>query len=1045
MNLAEIFIRRPIATTLVMLGIVIFGLLGYQLLPISDLPKVDFPSIVVNANLPGASPETMASSVATPLEKQFSSIAGINSLNSTSSLGSTQVVMQFDLSRDIDSAAQDVESAINAAAGQLPPMPKPPTYRKTNPTAAPILYMYLYSDTLPISDVDEYAEVTVGQPISMVNGVAQVLVFGSQQYAVRVQLNPQELATRGIGLDQVQNAIKQGNVDLPTGSLSGDNQSFTIQANGQLGDAAAYRPLIVSYRNGAPVRLQDLGQVIDSVQSDKIFNTYNGHHSVVLAILRQPGTNTVEIVDTIKKLLPTLRKRVPAAIEMGIMFDRSQSIRASVNDVRFTLLLSICLVVLVIFLFLRNLSATIIPSLALPVSLIGTFAVMYLLGYSLDNLSLMALTLSVGFVVDDAVVMLENIVRHMEMGEGRVEAALNGSREISFTILSMTLSLVAVFIPMLFMPGILGRLFHEFAVTIAVAISVSGFVSLSLTPMLCSRFISPPRHGERAEEARGSQRQKATLYEISERVFDRILQIYEWSLKKVLKYHRTTMIISGVILLLTGYLFVVVPKGFIPTEDTGQIVGITRAAQDISFEEMVRHQQAVADIIRRAPGVESLISNVGASGPNAALNSGRIFLRLKPPSQRRLSSDQIIQHLRPKLAQVPGIQTFLQSPPAIPIGGQQTNGIYQFTLQSTDTQQLYQYVPQLTAKMKSLSGLQDVNTDLQLNSLQLQVEIDRKKASALGITAAQIENTLALAYGSSQISLIYAPNDQFYVILELLPQYQRDPQALSLLYISSSNGQEVPLSTFVKFTSHVGSLTVNHVGQLPSATISFNLAPGTSLSQATQAITQLTSAANLPTSITTSFQGSAQAFKSSLQGLGLLLVVAILVIYLVLGILYENFIHPLTILSGLPSAGFGALLTLLVFHMELDVYSFIGIILLVGIVKKNGIMMVDFAIEAERKEGKRPFDAIYEACVIRFRPIMMTTMAALMGTLPIALGVGAGSESRRPLGVAVVGGLLFSQLLTLYITPVFYTYMEAFREQLSKRRFNRTLVEANLK
>jgi len=667
MNLAEIFIRRPITTTLVMLGIVIFGLMSYQLLPISDLPKVDFPSIVVNANLPGASPETMASSVATPLEKQFSSIAGINSLNSTSSLGSTQVVMQFDLSRDIDSAAQDVESAINAAAGQLPPMPKPPTYHKTNPTAAPILYLYLYSDTLPISDVDEYAEVTIGQPVSMVNGVAQVLVFGSQQYAVRVQLNPQELATRGIGLDTVQTAIKQGNVDLPTGSLSGDYQGFTIQSNGQLHDAAAYRPLIVAYRNGAPVRLQDLGQVSDSVQSDKIFNTYNGHHSVVLAILRQPGTNTVEVVDMIKQLLPTLRQRVPAAVEMGIMFDRSQSIRASVNDVKFTLVLSICLVVLVIFLFLRNLSATIIPSLALPVSLVGTFAVMYVLGYSLDNLSLMALTLSVGFVVDDAVIMLENIVRHMEMGEGRLEAALNGSREISFTILSMTLSLVAVFIPMLFMPGILGRLFHEFAVTIAVAISVSGFVSLSLTPMLCSRFISPP-----VKRAGG---EKATLYEISERIFDRILQIYEWSLKKVLKYHRTTMIISGVILLLTGYLFVVVPKGFIPTEDTGQIVGITRAAQDISFEEMVRHQQAVADIIRRAPGLESIISNVGASGPNAALNSGRIFIRLKPRSQRRFSSDQIIQRLRPKLARVPGIQTFLQTPQAIPIGGQQTNGI----------------------------------------------------------------------------------------------------------------------------------------------------------------------------------------------------------------------------------------------------------------------------------------------------------------------------------------------------------------------------------
>jgi len=1041
MNLAEIFIRRPIATTLVMIGIVIFGLMSYRLLPISDLPKVDFPSIVVNANLPGASPETMASSVATPLEKQFSSIAGINSFNSTSALGSTQVALQFDLNRNIDAAAADVESAINAAAGQLPPMPKPPTYRKTNPTAAPILFLYLYSQTLPISDVDEYAEVTIGQPVSMVNGVAQVLVFGSQQYAVRVQLDPQELATRGIGLDEVQTAIKQGNVDLPTGSLSGNYQSFTIQANGQLKDAAAYQPLIVAHRNGAPVRIQDLGRVIDSVQNDKVSNFFNNKPSVVLAILRQPGTNTVEVVNEIKKLLPTLRKQVPAAVEMGIMFDRSESIRASVDDVKFTLVLSICLVILVIFLFLRNLWATVIPSLALPVSLVGTFAVMYVLGYSLDNLSLMALTLSVGFVVDDAVVMLENIVRHVEMGESRLEAALNGSREISFTILSMTLSLVAVFIPMLFMPGILGRLFHEFAVTIAVAISVSGFVSLSLTPMLCSRFVSSPSHEKRAG---GGSPRNATWYNLSEQFFNGLLHVYDWSLKKVLKYHRTTMIISGVILLLTGYLFVVIPKGFIPSEDTGQIAGTTQAAQDISLDEMVRHQQAVVEIIRQTPGLQSIVSNVGASGPNAALNAGRVFIRLKPRSQRRLSSDQIIQQLRPKLAQVAGIKTFLQTPPAIPIGGQQTKGLYQFSLQSTDTQQLYQYVPQLEAKMKTLPGLQDVNSDLQLNSLQLQVEIDRKKASALGITAAQIENTLSYAYGSSQISMIYGPNDQFYVILELLPQYQRDPNALSLLYIRSSNGQQVPLSTFVKFTQNVGPLTVNHVGQLPSATISFDLAPGTSLDQAAQAVTQL-ARTMVPTNITTSFQGSAQAFAASLQGLGLLLVVAILVIYLVLGILYENFIHPLTILSGLPSAGFGALLTLLVFHMELNVYSFIGIILLVGIVKKNGIMMVDFAIVAERNEGKSPFDAIYEACLIRFRPIMMTTMAALMGTLPIALGIGAGSESRRPLGVAVVGGLLFSQLLTLYITPVFYTYMESFREKLSKRKFNRAFVEANLK
>jgi len=1040
MNLAELFIRRPIMTTLVMLGIIIFGLMSYRLLPISDLPTVDYPTIQVSAQRPGASPETMAMSVARPLEKQFASIAGLNSLNSTSALGTTQITLQFDLSRNIDAAAQDVEAAINAAAGQIPSdLPNPPSYTKVNPADQPILYLYLYSPTLPLSKVDEYAETYIAQRLSIISGVAQVQVYGSQKAAVRVQLDPQELATRGIDLSSVQTALQQGSVNLSTGSLYGNYKNYTIQANGQLENAAAYRSLIVAYRNGAPVYLDQLGRAINSVQNDQVASWYNNTRAIVLTVQRQPGTNTVAVVDAIKQLLPKLRGQIPAAVEVGTLYDASQAISDSVNDVRFTLVLTIALVILVIFLFLRNLSATIIPSLALPVSLIATFAVMYLLGYSLDNLSLMALTLSVGYVVDDAIVMLENIVRHMEMGEGRLEAALNGSREISFTILSITLSLVAVFIPMLFMSGILGRLFHEFAVTISAAILVSGFVSLSLTPMLCSRFVRPPAHGN----------QRNRLYNASERFFDALLHVYDWSLKLALRYHRTTMMIAVASLLLTAYLFVVIPKGLIPSEDTGQLQATTQGAQDISFDDMVQHQQALTAIILQDPNVAAINSNVGAGSSigggsaNAAGNSGSFLIRLKPLSQRSLSADEVLQELRPKLATVPGIQVFLHNPPAIPVGSQQTTGLYQLALQSTDAPQLYQYVPQLENQMKTLPGLQDVNSDLQLGSRQLQVAIDRDKASALGITAQQIEQTLELAYGNHRVSTIYAPSNEYYLIEELEPQYQRDPKSLSLLYISSSNGQEVPLSTFVKFTQSVGPLTVNHFGQMYSATLSFNLTPGISLDKATQAVENLVHA-TVPANITTSFQGSSQVFQASLPSLGVLLLIAILVIYLVLGILYEDFIHPVTILSGLPSAGFGALLTLLIFHMELNVYSFIGIILLVGIVKKNGIMIVDFAIEAQRDEGKRPFDAIYQACLIRFRPIMMTTMAALMGGLPIALGFGAGSESRRPLGVAVVGGLLFSQLLTLYITPVFYTYMEAWRGQITKlkpRRAFRTSLK----
>ncbi|MEH2448064.1 MAG: efflux RND transporter permease subunit [Nostoc sp.] len=1025
MNLSELFIRRPVMTTLVMIGILIFGLMSYFLLPISALPNVEYPFISVSASLPGATPETMSSSVAAPLERQFTEIAGLNSFNSTSSTGSTNISLQFDFSRRVEDAAKDVQAAISAAAGQLPAgMPHPPTYRKVNPSVSPVLFLYMYSETQPISTVDEYAEVTVGQPISMINGVAQVQVFGQQQYAVRVQLDPRELASRGIGLTQVKTAIQQGNVNLPTGSLSNTYKTYTIQANGQLTDAASYRQLIVTYKNGAPVRLQDLGQVIDSEQNVKVSNLYSdrkvtNRHSVVLAVQPQPGANTVNIVDAIQKLLPTLREQVPKSIEMGIMYDRSQTIRASVNDVKFTLVLSVCLVVLVIFLFLRDITATLIPSLALPVAIIGTFAVMYLSGFSLDNLSLMALTLSVGFVVDDAIVVLENIVRYREMGESPLDAALKGSKEISFTILSMTLSLVAVFIPIMFMSGIIGKLFHEFAVTIAVAILVSGFVSLSLTPMLCSRFLTSSH-----------QQRPNRLYRVLEGGFDFLLRGYDWTLKPVLKYRLMTLIGSGILLVMTVYLFIIVPKGFIPTEDTGQLMANTKGAQDISFDDMRRHQQTVVDIIRKDPNIEAVDSIVGASGPNASVNSGRITIRLKPRSQRQLSADQIIQELTPKLRRTTGIKTFLRSPPAIPIGGQQTNSTYQFTLQSLNLQDLRQYVPKLVDKVKTLPGLRDVDSDLQLSTPQIQVQIDHNKAATLGITAQQVEQTLSAAYGSSQISTIYTPNDQFYVILEVKPEFQRDPSALSMLYVQSSTGKQVPLSAIANITQNVGPLTVTHVAQLPSATISFDTLPGTSLSQATDAIKQAASEM-LPSTITPSFQGSAQTFQQSFNDLGVLLLVSILVIYLILGILYEDFIHPITILSGLPSAGFGALLTLLIFQVDLNLYSFIGIILLVGIVKKNGIMLVDFAIEAQRKEGKNSFDAIYAACLIRFRPIMMTTMAALIGTLPIALGTGVGSEARRPLGIAIVGGLLFSQILTLYLTPVFYTYMEAWRKKLS--------------
>jgi len=1022
MNIAGLYIGRPVMTTLVMLAILLFGVMGYRSLPVSDLPNVDFPTLVVSAALPGASPDTMASSVALPLEKQFSTIAGLDQMTSSNGVGNTQITLQFNLSRDIDAAAQDVQAAIAATGSQLPAnMPSPPSYRKVNPADSPILYLTLGSPTLPLSSVDEYAETLIAQRVSTINGVAQVQVFGAQKYSVRVQLDPKEMATRGIGVEDVATAIQSGNVNLPTGTLYGSHQAFTVQANGQLNDAPSYRPLIVAYRNGAPVRLDEIGDVVDSVENNKTASWFNKERAIVLAIQRQPGTNTVDVVDNIKNLLPTFRAQMPASVSLNVLFDRSESIRGSVNDVRFTLMLTICLVVLVIFLFLRNVSATIIPSLALPMSIVGTFAAMYMLGYTLDNLSLMALTLSVGFVVDDAIVMLENIVRHMEMGKSALEAAITGSREIGFTIISMTLSLAAVFIPVLFMGGIVGRLLHEFAVTISCAILISGFVSLTLTPMLCSRFLRPPaseRHGR--------------WYAASERFFDGMLRTYEWSLKRVMMHRVATMVSLGLVMAASAYLFAVMPKGFLPSDDTGQIFASTEAAQGISFDDMVRHQQALAEVVRQDPNVDSFSSTVGGG----SLNQGRLFMRLKPRSQRRLSADEVIQELRPKLAGVPGINAYLQNPPPIRIGGQLTKSLYQLTLQSPDTNELYKYAPLLQSKMSELPGFQDVTTDLQIQNPQVNVEIDRDKAQSVGVTANQIETVLYDAYGSRQVSTIYAPNNQYKVIIELEPQYQMDPSALSTLYIRAPNGQAVPLDAVAHLVRTVGPLSVNHLGQLPAVTVSFNLRPGVSLSEAVTEVERL-ARANLPPSITTSFQGTAQAFESSLTGLGVLLIMAVLVIYIVLGILYESFIHPLTILSGLPAAGFGALATLLLFHKDLDLYAFVGVIMLVGIVKKNAIMMIDFALQAQRHEGKNAADAIYEGSLIRFRPIMMTTMAALMGTLPIALGFGAGAESRRALGLAVVGGLVVSQLLTLYVTPVFYTYMDTLQTKFGGLRIFR--------
>ncbi len=1028
MRLSELCIRRPVMTTLLMAAFLIFGVIAYRALPVSELPNVDFPTISVSAALPGASPETMAAAVATPLEKQFSTIAGLDSMTSTSAQGATTITLQFALSRDIDAAAQDVQSAIAAAQRALPPdLPTPPSFRKVNPADSPIFFIAMYSRTLPPWVVDEYAQSQLAQRLSTINGVAQVQVYGSQKFAVRVQVDPNQLVSRGIGIDELQQAIKSANVNQPLGTLDGSRQSFALRANGQLFNAAAFRPLTIAYRNGAPVRLEDVAQVIDSVENAKVAAWFNDNPTIMLAVMRQPGANTVETVDAIRSILPTFQAALPASVELKVHYDRSVSIRDAIADVQFTLILAGFLVILVILLFLRNLSATLIPSLALPISVVGTFAAMQALGYSLDNLSLLALTLSVGFVVDDAIVMLENIVRHVENGEPPFEAAIKGAREIGFTILSMTVSLMAVFIPVLFMQGIVGRLLHEFAVTICAAILVSGLVSLTLTPMLCARYLrhdAPEQHGR--------------VFRLFERFFSALSKGYQRSLSWAMARPGWVLGSFFVTLALTVVLYSAVPKDFLPSGDTGQIIVSTEGPQDVSFAAMVARQRAVAEILAADASVATLASFVGANGPRPTLNTGSLVVNLKPREMRDETPDQIIARLRPKLAAVPGIRVFMQNPPPIRIGGSITSAQFQYTLQDTNLEELYQWNEVLLDRLRQIPGLVDVNTNLKNQSPVVALEIDRNKLSQLGLSFAQVEDALQSAYSARQVSTIYGATNQYQVILELAPPFQASPNQLSGLYVRANSGALVPLETVATITRANQALTVSHQGQLPSVTLSFNLLPGVSLGTAVDRIHEMERQLSLPVTLTTSLQGTAQAFEASTKGLGILLLVAVLVVYLVLGILYESFIHPITILSGLPAAGLGALLTLLLFRVDLSLYAFVGIIMLVGIVKKNAIMMIDFALEKQREEHLPPAQAIYNACLIRFRPIMMTTMAALVGTLPITIGWGAGAETRRPLGLAVVGGLLVSQFLTLYLTPVVYLALD----KLATRRPSRTPPDA---
>jgi hydrophobic/amphiphilic exporter-1 (mainly G- bacteria), HAE1 family len=1015
MNLSELCIRRPVLTTLVTSTFIVFGVFAYRLLPVSALPAVDFPTISVSATLPGASAENMATAVAAPIERQMSTISGINSITSTSTLGRSSIVIQFNLDRNIDGAALDVQTALTVAQRRLPiEMTIPPSFRKANPGDFGIVYISAMSPTLPLSVVDEFAEVVLAQQISQIAGVALVDVNGSQKFAVRVQVDPVAAAARNISLDDIRRVIASTNSNSPVGTLYGTEKNVTLLATSAMRRAAEYKDVVVAWRNGAPVKLQEIARVVDSVENDKVASWFNGQRSISLEIRRQPSANTVEVVDAIRERLPTYRAQVPAAVNLEIQFDRSKTIRASVEDVQVTLMIAIGLVVLVIFLFLRSVAATVIPALAVPVSLIGTCATMYAFGFSINNMTLLALTLSVGFVVDDAIVMLENIVRHVESGMRPFEASLKGAKEIGFTIVSITFSLIAVFIPVLLMGGIVGRVFREFAVTIAVAILISGFVSLTLTPMLCARVL---------KNHHGSEKQILIL-RLFEKVFLGWLKAYEWSLDKVLKFKSVTLVATALTLGLTIYLYLTIPKGLFPSEDTGFINATTEAVTDISFPALAELQAKVAAIVAADKAVDYIQSTVGQSFANTTTNVGRISIALKPKSERGESATAVIQRLRVATNTIPGISTIFQAVQNIPnLSGRSSKAEFQYTLQSSDTETLYRVSPEMRDRIAKIDGLRDVNSDLYIKNPQMAVEIDRERAAAYGVTIDQVRQEMFNAFGTRQVATIYSPTNDYQVILESMPEFQTNITALSKIYLKTSSGVSVPLEAVTRIVPSVGPLQVNHQGNQPSVTISFNLAPGFSLGQAVDAIRETEFEARLPAAITTGFQGSAAVFQESLKGQGVLVLAAIFAAYVLLGILYESFIHPITIISGLPSAGVGALITLMAFKMDLSVIAMIGIVMLVGIVKKNAIMMIDFAIE-RRRVGMSAEAAMREACLLRFRPIMMTTFAAIFGALPIALGAGAGAELRQPLGVSVVGGLVLSQLLTLYISPVIYIYLD---------------------